>query len=55
VLDVDSAFIYTTPASCPGDSGSPLVDATGRLVGVASASASRDCERATSLFGRLDH
>ena len=54
VLDGDNRFIFTTPASCRGDSGGPLLDTRGLVVGVASASGEGACEEQTSIFTAIN-
>jgi hypothetical protein len=50
VRDRGSGLVITTPLVCAGDSGAPLVDAAGRLVGVAVARTFDGCAAGGSVF-----
>lgn len=49
-----SGLVITTPVVCAGDSGAPLVDARGRLVGVAVARTFEGCATGGSVFVDLE-
>jgi hypothetical protein len=53
VLERDAGQLYTTPATCAGDSGAPLFDEAGRLVGLASSRARAACGQGPSVFVEL--
>lgn len=53
VRAVESHTIYTHGQTCGGDSGGPLLDETGAIVGVTSWRTSDDCDEGTSAFVRL--
>lgn len=53
VTAVDPGILYTTPVSCDGDSGGPLLSPTGELVAVASSRAYGACGEGPSVFTEL--
>ena len=58
VLEVKGGLLYTTPATCDGDSGAPLLSMAGELIGVATERADQRCGQGSSIFvelvGQLD-
>lgn len=54
IVKVDEREVYTTPVTCTGDSGSPLLDLDGRLIGIASWRTVLSCEKGLSVFNRVD-
>lgn len=54
IVKVDAREVYTTPVTCAGDSGSPLLDPHGRLIGIASWRTVLSCEKGLSVFTRVD-
>lgn len=54
LLSVEEGAFYTQGATCGGDSGAPVLDGDGELVGVASWRTPGPCESGTSVFTRTD-
>jgi len=50
---VESLQAFTRSVTCEGDSGGPLLDGRGRLVGVASWRTPGPCGQGTSVFTRI--
>jgi hypothetical protein len=55
VLDVTRTELEVGEASCPGDSGGPLLDASSRIVGIVSRG-NQPCDRSssTNIYSRAD-
>lgn len=53
VTAVDPGILYTSPMSCDGDSGGPLLSPAGELVAVASSRAQGECGEGPSVFTAL--
>lgn len=54
VRAVESLAIYVDGVTCAGDSGGPLLDRQGSLLGVASWRTEGECGTGTSVFTRTD-
>ncbi len=54
VLSVEDRAFYSEGATCGGDSGAPVLDGDGELVGVASWRTPGPCDSGTSVFTRAD-